>query len=232
MIPGLTTDEERDLVLSVGLGRRGNSRRVLSPVEVAELVQKAREAGATNKQLTERCLLETDTIFSRFLRLLRLAPEARHLVAFGRQVGSLSFTQAFEIAALDGHDLQNQLVDRALSDGINKDELRAVCQLIKRSGATVEDAADQILALRPQITRFFVTVGLVESAELKASLAEMSQAARDDVFGGVLQELAHSGSGHLGDQRFTVSTQDEREGSIDADQFEVAVNALLEERVL
>ena len=229
MIPGLTSDEERDLVLSVGLG---HPRRVLNPVEVAELVQKAREAGATNQQLAERCLLETDGMFSKFLRLLRLAPEARHLVTFGRQVGSLSFTQAQEIAALDGHDLQNQLVDRALSDGINKDELRAVCQLIKRSGATVDDAADQILALRPQITRFFVMVGLVEGAEVKTSLAEMSQAARDDIFREVLQELAHRGSGHLSDHRFTVSTQDEREGSIDANQFEAAVNALLRERIL
>ena len=96
MIPGLSTDEERDLILSVGTHRPG---RMLTPVEVAELLQRALDAGASSESIAKRCLLEGTTTISRFLRLLDLEEASKHLVVFGSKKGSLGFTTAMEVAA-------------------------------------------------------------------------------------------------------------------------------------
>ena len=69
---GLSSAEVRQLILSVGTHK---SERPLSPVEVAQLMQKAVKAGENRKEIAARLLLEDSSIIGRFIRLLQLPPD-------------------------------------------------------------------------------------------------------------------------------------------------------------
>ena len=76
---GITAEEQRDLILSVGIHKQ---ERTLSPIEVAQLLDKAIKAGTNIKELSGEILLDT-TMITRFLRLLDISPNLQHLVGWG-----------------------------------------------------------------------------------------------------------------------------------------------------
>ena len=91
----ISPENKRDLILSVGIHKK---ERPLSPVEVAELLQKLINSGTTKKEISQEIVLDL-TMISRFLRLLNLAPEIQHLIGWGGQ-SRISFSTASEIARL------------------------------------------------------------------------------------------------------------------------------------
>jgi hypothetical protein len=226
VITGLAREQIRDLILSVGTHQ---DVRPLTPVEVATYFQTALDAGASREEIAQACLLETTGMIGRFLRLLSLAPEIQHLVVFGTRTDSLSFTQAMEIARLSDVAAQSALAIAVLENGLSKDEVRAVCQVLERSEHGVEEAVGQIVKLRPQIDRYFVLIGSILETGTRESLESKTQLERDEILVAALNELAFEGAGHLGVDRFTVSTR--TEPSLGAEKLESLINTLLAEEI-
>ncbi len=222
MITGLAREQIRDLILSVGTHQ---DVRALTPVEVATYFQTALDAGASREEIAQTCLLETTVMIGRFLKLLNLAPDIQHLVVFGTRTDSLSFTQAMELARLPDLAAQSALANAVLENGLSKDEVREVCQLLERSEHEVEEAVDQIVRLRPQIDRYFVLMGSIEETGTREFLESKTQLERDEILVAVLNELAFEGGGHLGVDRFTVSTR--TEPSLGAAKLESGINGFL-----
>jgi hypothetical protein len=223
VITGLAREQIRDLILSVGTHQ---DVRALTPVEVATYFQTALDAGASREEIAEACLLEpTTAMIGRFLKLLDLAHDIQHLVVFGTRADSLSFTQAMEIARLSDLATQSALANAVLENGLSKDEVRAICQLLERSEHEVEEAVDQIVKLRLQIDRYFVLMGSIQETGAREFLKSKTQLERDEILVAALNELAFEGGGHLGVDRFTVSTR--TEPSLGAAKLESEITALL-----
>jgi hypothetical protein len=96
---------------------------------------------------------------------------------------------------------------------------------------TTDVAVEEILALRPTISRFYVLVGAIEGASSRAVLSEMSQTDRDELLRRILNELGFDGSGHLGVTRFTLSTENPQTASVSMEDLETSVNTLLMEEI-
>lgn len=178
-IQGLSNDERRLLLLSVGTHR---GRRPLSPVEVAVLFQKAISAGSTLADCADAANLEGTTWVSRFLRLLKLPLSARHLVDWGGGSGSIGLSNASEIARLETEHDQEKVIECVLANRFSVSEVRQVVQLRKRSGRPIEACLEEVLKMRPQIEKRYLYIGAVTEARVKDRLRSMSQHERDDIF--------------------------------------------------
>jgi len=226
MIPGISDAEERDLILSVGTHKRD---RRLSPTEVAQVFQRAIDAGATRMQLAAACQLEDGTWVGRFLRLNDLPDQDRHLVEWGSNRSSLSMTQAQEIARLGSEGDMHAMVMEALEHGFSSKELRDLVQVVRRSGSSVSSAVEAQLKLRPRIHRQYVFVGLVSDSATVSRLKEMTQAERDDLFATFTSTHGPSRlHGKLGAERFILISESR---DVDIDETEAALNSWLVDRI-
>src|SRR5215467_6501534 len=133
MLPGLTADEYKNLILSVGTHR---GKRRISPMEAAVLFDKAERAGASLLDCAKAVQLEGPTWIGRFLNLLRLPEDVRHLVDWGRGAGAVTFTSATEIARLHDLDDQRTAIEAAIAHNLSSAEVRQLVQLRKRSRRT------------------------------------------------------------------------------------------------
>ena len=89
--------------------------------------------------------------------------------------------------------------------------------------------ADQIVKLRLQIDRYFVLMGSIQETGTREFLESRTQLERDEILVATLDELDFEGAGHLGVDRFTVSTGSEP--SLGAAKLESGINALLVEEI-
>ena len=214
MLPGLSRMEVGRLRMSVGYGtnKRG---RPLSPIEVGVLLQRARSAGATVQDCAEFLDL-SDSQVIRFLRVVELPVDIRHLVAFGRSSGSsVGFTTAVQLARLMDADHQRTMAAAVLARRLQMDEVRQVVQLSQRSGRTIEQCLQEVLAMRPTVERRYVFIGAVGDENLEAVLGEMTQAERDAVLNSGLKALDIEGaSGRLGEKLFTLVGDEHLNGTL------------------
>ena len=98
---GISEAEYQGLVLSVGTHRNA---RPLSPLEVAELLNKAIAAGATRAQCSEELGIGSSQV-SAFLSLLLLVPQIRHLADWrGSRAASVAFSTMAELRRLKHDD--------------------------------------------------------------------------------------------------------------------------------
>ena len=186
---GLSAYELRQLILSVGTHR---SDRSLSPVEVAKFMQRALDMGETRKTLADRLLLNDSSIIGRFLRLLSLPVQVQHLIGWGSNPDTISFTAASDIARLDHPEEQKILAKMALENQFNKYEIIECVQLRQRSERLIEDSVKAVLNQRPIIERRHVIIGELKSESLKDKLKEMSQLDRNILLQAALDEYGPS----------------------------------------
>lgn len=228
MISGLSPTEEKNLILSVGTHR---TSRPLSPVEVGRLLVQANQAGMSVSELAAACHLEGGTWIGRFMRLARLAPALHHLVDWGSSKGTLSMTQAQELARLTTHDSQETIGRRAIEQRMNSHEVRQVVQLLQRSASSPDEAIESVLALRPQVVRQFVYLATITDDHVRQRLAELTQAQRNQLLDDVLQQLGLRVGARLGEDRFTLTASEEAARGLDIDLIEGAVNSALSARL-
>ncbi len=222
MIPGLTEEEERDLILSVGTHMR---ERRLSPMEVAELFERAIAHGANRSQLASACHLEGATAVGRFLRLTALPDRIRPLVDWGSSRSTLSTTQAQDIARLNSQAAMEELAVRVLEHGLSSKEVRYIVQLIERSASDVEEAVQAQLELRPEVRRLYVFLGLVTSDTAREKLKGMTQDDRDRTMRQFLVSCNIVNlEGRLGSEQFALVGA---EADVGIDQLEKQLNAWL-----
>jgi len=201
MLPGLTSDEYKQLILSVGTHR---GKRRISPVEAAVLFDKAQRAGASLADCAKAVQLEGPTWVGRFLNLLKLPEDVRHLVDWGRGAGAVTFTSAADIARLDDPDDRRAAIQAALTHNFSSKEVRQLVQLKKRSERTIAECTEGVLKMRPQVDVRHVFIGSVAEG-LRDRLRDLGQYARDEAFANVVKQVVGPGvSGRLGAERFTL----------------------------
>ena len=182
---GLSPYEVRQLILSVGTRK---SERPLSPVEVAKFMQKALEAGEKRTEIAERLHLDGSTVIGHFTSLLSLPIHVQQLIGWGTDPATVSFTAAYEIARLDSAQEQSTLAKAALSNQLNKFEIRQVVQIQRRSRKSIENCVKAVLNQRPVIERRHVIIGELRSEKLKEELNQISQLERNNLLQSILDQ--------------------------------------------
>lgn len=194
------------LILSVGTHRQD---RPFSPVEVAEVYEKALAAGASLEDLARVSQFDGTTMVSRFLRLLRLSPEVRHLVDWGQGSDStIGFTAASQLSRLENGTDQVRACHAALEHQLTSKEIEQAVQLRLRSRRSIDECVREIVQMRPTIERRHLLIGAITSDAVRRMLAGITQAERDRLFRAVLAEeypeAARFGA-RLGVERFTIT---------------------------
>ena len=73
------------------------SKRILTPVEIAKLIQMGKDHDSLDL-LASQVGLKDKTFLKRFLKLLELPVEIQGRIKWTQEPGSIAFTQAFKIA--------------------------------------------------------------------------------------------------------------------------------------
>ena len=201
---GIRGEELRALILSVGTHR---AKRPLSPLEVAQMLSRAREGGATVGDCAKAAGIAASQIRA-FLSLLHLPPEMQHLADWrGSKNASISFSTLVELARISSRADQNEVVEAILSHRMTWTEVIQLVQILERSGGTVSDCLASVLKQRPSIEIRHLFVGSITSDAAKQSVENLLQTERDELMARVLQNIlggSHQVTGRLGTNRFTV----------------------------
>jgi len=229
---GLSPEIQRDLILSVGTRR---ARRRLSPIEVAQAIETALASGSTIQELAAELGLHP-TMIPRFRRLLKLAPDIRHLVDWWQGKARLSFEAASHIARLASSKEQQEVVEAALKHGLGKVETIQVVQIRERSGRAIADCIVDVLRMRPQIERRHILIGAITSEKLRVALRQMTQQERDQLLKSAVISYGPElppWEGRLGVERFTLLGSDAFGAAAQKlpGGFEDAINAYLLEGI-
>lgn len=200
---GLSALELGRLRMSVGYGTHKKGRP-LSPIEVGSLLQKARSEGVSLEECARAVQLDGTGHIGRFLRVLDLPEDIRHLVDWGSGRKFVGFTSAVELAKLEAADDQRAVAEAVLADGLSSKEVRQVVQLRKRSGREIRECVDEVLDMRPKVERRYVFVGSVSAEEVEL-LGRITQAVRDTILASGIEELGlRNATGRLGPKFFTL----------------------------
>ena len=232
MLPGLIPEEAQNLILSVGV--QSPTRRI-TPVEVAVLLEKSIDAGASPKICASVCDVSTSMI-SRFRRLLRLSPSVRHLVDWGHTGITLSFSSAEKLASLPISE-QDILCLGALQNGLIRQEVEQVIQLRKASKQEIQPCIEAVVKLRPVVEKHYVYMGAITNASVRVSLETLTQHARDAILAEVLKILGPQLSdtqGKLGTDVYTIvagPVDTEFLRGLGGEAIESSVNAELPKRL-
>lgn len=208
MLPPLSPELKRDLLLSVGSHR---DDRPLSPEEVGRAFQKAVDDGASLRELAVLVHFDGTSMITRFTRLLRLPADVLRIVGWGQTSKTISFTSASEISRLKTKDDQTQLALGALAKDLTSSEIKAIVQLKLRSADDIRACMESIARLRQTTVTRHVIMGSIIDEDLKAVLRERSQNLRDQLLTLALKTLlGNSGhiEGKLSAERFTLVTED------------------------
>ena len=181
---GLLPNQISQLILSVGTHK---SNRPLSPVEVAEYIQSALDAGEKRTDIAEKLYLEDSSIIGHFLRLLCLPSQVQQIIGWGSDPATISFTAAAGIARLDSSVEQSTLAKTALENQFNKSEIIQVVQIRRRSGKSIDSCIEAVLDQRPIVERRYVIIGEMRSESLKDELKRISQQERNNLLKLVLE---------------------------------------------
>lgn len=202
MLPGLTALELGRLRMSVGYGGHKKGRP-LSPVEVGLLLRKAQRHGASVAECAEAARLHGTGIL-RFLRILELPPDLRHLIDWGSGKNFVGFSAAVETTKLMNPEDQRALVAAILASNLNSKEVGQVSQLRHRSGRSIGECVREILQMRPKVLKRYVFIGSVGAENVEA-MREITQSARDLMLAAGLERVGIKGAtGRLGVRFFTL----------------------------
>ncbi|MBU4186211.1 MAG: hypothetical protein KKI12_11440 [Proteobacteria bacterium] len=208
LLPGLNSNEAKNLLLSVGTHRK---KRLLSPVEVAILFQRAINNGASKETCAQFVHLNSPDMIVLFLKLLELSPLVQLSTDWGQTGSTISFTSARLLSALS-KDEQEITCQEIMTNQLNKSEVIQVIQLRKRSGRNITECLNEVVGMRPIITKIHLIMGAITNPDVQESLLKFSQIERDTLFRSIISEIYSAGeklSGRLGIKRFSIST-DER----------------------
>lgn len=203
MLVGLNALELGRLRMSLGYGTHKKGRP-LSPIEVGELLRKARSEGMSLQDCAKAVQLDGTGHIGRFLRILELPEDLQHLIGWGAEKNFIGFTVAFELSKLGNAEKQRVVAETILSDSLTSKEVRQIAQLSNRSNKTISHCITEVLGMRPQVTKRFVFVGSM-SLELESILAKKTQSARDLILASAIGNLGiRSATGRLGPKLFTL----------------------------
>lgn len=203
MLKGLSILELGRLRLSLGYGTHKKGRP-LSPVEVAVLLRRACDSGHTLEECAREIRIH-QTGLARFLRILDLPEDLRHLVGWGSGRDMVGFSCAAELARIGGANNQRLVANAVLENGLNSKEVRQVAQLVTRSGRSVDVCLEEVLGMRTTVERRYIFVGAIVDGAIGAILDQYSQRERDVILAGGMERIGLRGAtGRLGVKNFTL----------------------------
>lgn len=221
ILPGLTPEEQRALILSVGTHKR---RRELSPVEVGRLMSKAKTCGASAREIAEACHLTDTSMVSRFLRLLALPELAQTWVAWEPNESQVSLSTAQEIARIAGAESQLRMATLVLEHRLTSKEAGHAVMRIQRAREDPDTAVAAVVKLRPTIRKRYVFVASVTDSHSRQRLSTLSQNERNEVLASALRGLGlQDMSGTLGASHFTLVADASSAKGQTADSLEASV---------
>ena len=203
MLPGLSPLELGRLRMSVGYGQHKKGR-LLSPIEVGALLRRACDAGSSLDECAKEIRIDA-TGLKRFLRILDLPDDLRHVVSWGSPRDGVGFSSATELARIPGVDDQRAVAGAILANGLHSKEVRQVAQLRERSGRPVEECVKEVINMRTTIDRRYVFIGAIVDQSVQQALANLPQRERDTVLAAGVESIGLKGaSGRLGPKFFTL----------------------------
>lgn len=224
----LSHEEWVNLKLSVGTHLR-NRRN--SPVEVARLLKRLQDAGATLNEIAKEIQLDS-SIVSRFLRLTRLPPKFEDLVAWGHNKEKISFTQASFSMMVDASETERIfLLEKVLEEGLNKNEIQNIVELKSRTELTIEQVINETLNDRIIEIKRNMMIGFIEG-DVKPILNTINAETRDLEFKKLLKgvfPLVEIYSAKINTKRFTLTTDEigQRQIELKARKENVDYNSLI-----
>ena len=203
MLAGLSALELGRLRMSVGYGTH-KSGRPLSPIEVGLLLQKARSEGISLEECAREIQFDGTGHIGRFLRILNLPEDIRHLIDWGSGKTFVGFSSAVELTRLKDTSDQRDVAEAVLSDGLTSKEVRQIVQLRDRSKRTIEACLQEVLNMRPMVERRYIFIGSAAPENVEA-LAKLMQTERDAILDSGIKTLdLESATGRLGSRFFTL----------------------------
>ncbi len=202
-LKGLSTLELGRLRVSLGYGTHKKGRP-LSPVEVGTLLRRACDGGHTLAECAEVIRID-GTGLARFLRILELPEELRHLVDWGGGSEAIGFSCAAELVRVGGEENQRVVGKAVLEHGLSSKEVRQVGQLVRRSGRSVDVCLREVLGMRPRVEKRYVFIGSVSDKCVQEALKGRPQRVRDAILAaGVVDVGLRNAAGRLGTGTFTL----------------------------
>jgi len=203
----LSHEEWVNLKLSVGTHLRN---RRLSPVEVARLLKRLRDARATLNEISKEIELGS-SIVSRFLLLNRLPPKFKDLVAWGHNKEKISFTQASFSMMVDASETERIfLLEKVLEEGLNRHELEKIKDLKSRTELTIEQVINEILNDRVIEIKRNMMIGFID-IDVKPIINKMDAETIDFEFKKLLKiifPLVDIYSAKINTKRFSLTTDE------------------------
>jgi hypothetical protein len=185
-LPGLTEDEQRDLVLSVGTHR---TNRRLSPVEVGEMFRAALDAGASLEDCAKVTHLDGPTMVNRFLRVGELPSTVAHLIDWGESdQDCVSFSSAVEVAKAPAES-RAALSVAILEHSLTKKEVVSIRQLLERSGDDLPRCVERVVSRRPIRRHIEVIMGAISDPRVLGAVQALPQRERNELLRGAIEEL-------------------------------------------
>ena len=196
-------EDFQDLVMSVGTHQRDRRR---SPLEVAQLLARAVNAGVSRRDCAE-ALGIGGTQVSTFLKLLDLAPEIQHLADWrGSKHATIPFSSLAELSRLSPRD-QIHVAESILRLGLKWKEIVQVVQISNRSEKEIVECIADVVKLRPTVVTRHLFVAAITSEPLSQYLRALSQRSRDDLIERAVTRLTGPGyqtKSRLSSAEFTV----------------------------
>ena len=231
MIHGLSPESQRDLILSLGTHR---TRRRLSPVEVARLIDEVYRKGTSFREIAQLVNFRSTSTLREIHRLLALSSDIQHLVGWGKPTAStLPMKSAQQIARLSLWSDQLAAAEATLLHKLTSEETRQLVEMKIRSLEPIEDCVHAVLRLRPTVERRYLYLGAVTSSQVCQHLETLTQVERDEIFEAGINHCFGKWpqwSGKLGPSRFAITGGPEFAEAIDKlpKGFEQAISQCLE----
>ena len=231
MVQELSPETQRDLILSLGTHR---TRRRLSPVEVARLIDEVYRKGTSFREIAQLVNFGSTSTLREIHRLLALSPDIQHLVGWGKPTAStLPMKSAQQIARLSLWPDQLAAAEATLLHELTSEETRQLVEMKIRSLEPIDDCVHAILRLRPTVERRYLFLGAVTSSQVCQHLVSLTQVERDEIFQAGVHHCFGKWprwSGKLGPSRFAIMGDPELAEAIDKlpEGFEQAISRCLE----
>jgi len=209
---GLTTEEWRNLVLSIRTHRK---ERRIPPTEVARLMAIALQ-NTTKETLSQELQLDDPTMIGRFVRLVSVPSEFHPLITWGTGKGLISLTAASEAARVQHEADLRELLNAIVSYGMSGREVKQSLQAYSDGEKPMADSIRETIAERPQVTKRFVLAGAI-TPELQNVLAQFDTAKRESLLARAIRAIilpSEQFTAKLGDDRFIIVTSEEGNRSL------------------
>ena len=147
---------------------------------------------------------------SRFLNLLELSPLTQLSTDWGQTELTISFSSAWQLSCLS-KDEQEISCREIITNQLRSKEVQQVVQLRKRSGRTLVECLNEVVGMRPTVTRIHLILGTITNTDVQEKLSNLSQIERDNLFrdiSSVMYRGVKKLSGRLGTNRFSIVTDE------------------------